>query len=50
MAKWACLSVLDCGFMKMGSLPREERSFSSKLLSVALGNRDSSSRMDQRPS
>merc|ERR1712061_268122 len=37
------------GFRKTGSFPRDAFSFSSKDLSVALGKRDSSSRMAQIP-
>ena len=50
IAKWAFGSVLDCGFLKLGSLPKPAFNLSSKDLSVALGKSDSSSRMAQIPS
>ena len=49
-AKWAFVSVLDMGLAKVEHLPRSvDFSFSSRVLSVALGNSDSSSRIAHTP-
>lgn len=52
MAKWAACwpGFGGLGFKKLGDLPKWlVFSFSSKVLSVALGNIDSSSRIDKIP-
>ena len=50
MAKWAFLSLLVMALTKLGDFPRWLAfSFSSKVLSVALGNKDSSSRIAKMP-